>query len=115
MAMRSNIVWGLVGVLGAGALSCSAGGASKTSKDTPGSGGASSTTAGGKGPGIGGLSGPGLGDVGGMSGTDVVGPDPANPHITHPKCNPGSCTDCPAEPLRGLGESAHADELFGQP
>jgi len=113
--MRSNIVWGLVGVLGAGALSCSAGGASKTSKDTPGSGGASSTTTGGKGPGIGGLSGPGLGDVGGMSGADVVDPDPENPNITHPKCNPGSCTDFPAEPLLGLGVPANAAALFGEP
>lgn len=113
--MRSNIVWGLVGVLGAGALSCSAGGAgSKTGKDTPGSGGASSTT-GGKGPGIGGLSGPGLGDVGGTPGADVEDPDPGNPNITHPKCSPGSCTDFPAEPLLGMGVPANAAELFGEP
>ncbi len=114
--MRSNIVRGLVGLLGAGVLSCSAGGTggSKT-KGSPGAGGSPSSQTGGKGSGLGGLSGPGLGDVGGMTGADFEDPDPSNPNVTHPKCNPGTCTDFPVEPLLGAGVPANAAELFGEP
>ena len=102
--MRTYFIWGFLGVIGASVLGCSAGG--KGSKatgggDQPGAGGNSTT--GGKGGGLGGLNGPGLGDVGGMTGADVVDPDPSNPNITHPKCNPGTCADFPAEAIIGAG------------
>lgn len=115
--MRTYFVWGFLGVIGAGVLGCSAGGAgSKTTGGgkEPGAGGNSSTN-GGKGSGLGGLSGPGLGDVGGMTGADVMDPDPSNPNITHPKCNPGTCADFPAEAILGAGVPANVAELFGEP
>jgi hypothetical protein len=113
--MRTNTVWMLTALLGAGLGACSAGGS--------GSGGNSGAN-GPSGPGNAG-SGSGAGANGGTSSSnmpdltvpdttpDIEDPDPGNPNITHPKCGAGACTDFPPDPILGEGVPANAAELFG--
>jgi len=51
---------------------------------------------------------PGLGPV-------VPNDDPANPNITHPKCNVAECEDFPEQPILGEGVPPNAPTLFGAP
>lgn len=106
--------WMMTGVLGASLCACSAGGSrSNVSKDTGPSG---PSTPGGGGGGTVNGSGGGLQvpDLMVPAATPAIDdPEPSNPNITHPKCNAGTCTDFPAEPILGEGVPANAPALFG--
>lgn len=112
MRLRTSLALGSIGLtfIVAG-VDCSAGGGG--SHFTGSSSGGGDTLSSGT------LSGPGSGTGGfnptGSGGQYVPDDDPTNPNITHPVCNPGTCTDFPKDPILGDMVPMNAPTLFGSP